>query len=268
MTLEIHFIILLLLLGLFNGVLAGLLGIGGGLVIVPAMIWLLPTIGVPQEHLMHMALATSMATICFTSISSALAHKKRGSVSMPALKLLFPAIAIGGITGAYIAELIDAVWLGRIFGVAAVLLGLQMVIGKMPQAKGEHLTRGSAYPSGVVMGAMSALLGIGGGSLVVPYFLYHKEKMTKAIGTAAACGLPLAIMATIGYVVLGWQTQDLPPYHLGYVYLPAVIAIALGSVITAPLGAYLAHRLPTATIKKMIAILLVVVGIKIFINNI
>ncbi len=268
MTFDWHFIILLLALGLLNGVLAGLLGIGGGLVIVPAMIWLLPKIGVPQEHLMHMALATSMATICFTAISSALAHHKRGSVSKPLLKLLVPAIAIGGLVGAYIADLIDSRWLGLIFGTGAILMGLQMAIGKLPQAKGDKLTLSLAAPAGVGMGAISSLLGIGGGSLVVPYLLFHKEKLVTAIGTAAACGLPLAIMATIGYVVLGWQVADLPVYHLGYVYLPAVLAIAIGSVASAPLGAYLAHKLPTAVIKRIFALLMIVIGIKIFLNNI
>ncbi|WP_251358730.1 sulfite exporter TauE/SafE family protein [Kangiella sp. TOML190] len=267
MLLEWHFIILLIALGLFNGILAGLLGIGGGLVIVPAMIWLLPTIGVPAEHLMHMALATSMATICFTAISSAYAHHQRGSVSISLLKLLVPAIAAGGLLGAYIANLIDTLWLGRIFGVAAVLMGLQMVVGKQPTAKGLKLNAVNAAPAGLGMGAISSLLGIGGGSVVVPYLLYHKEKLVMAIGTAAACGLPLAIMATIGYVVLGWQVSNLPPYHWGYVYLPAVFAIAFGSILSAPLGAYLAHKLPTLIIKRIFALLMVVVGAKIIMNN-
>ncbi|NVJ66681.1 MAG: sulfite exporter TauE/SafE family protein [Gammaproteobacteria bacterium] len=267
MTLEFHLIILLLALGLLNGVLAGLLGIGGGLVIVPAMVWLLPKIGVPAEHLMHMALATSMATICFTAISSAYAHHKRGSVSTRLLKILVPAIAAGALLGAYIADLIDSIWLGRIFGAGAVLMGLQMILGKQPTAKGGQLSAANAAPAGVFMGALSSLLGIGGGSLVVPYLLYHKENLVMAIGTAAACGLPLAIMATIGYVVLGWNVADLPPYHLGYVYLPAVAAIALGSVASAPIGAYLAHKLPTQIIKRIFAVLLIVVGIKIFLNH-
>lgn len=268
MTLEFHFIILLLALGLLNGILAGLLGIGGGLVIVPAMIWLLPKVGVAPDHLMHMALATSMATICFTAVSSAYAHYKRGSVSISLLKLLVPAIAFGGLLGAYIADLINSIWLGRIFGTGAVLMGLQMAIGKMPTAKGERLKTSTAVPSGIAMGSISSLLGIGGGSLVVPFLLYHKEKLVTAIGTAAACGFPLAIMATIGYVVLGWDVADLPEYGFGYVYLPAVITIAIGSVLSAPLGAYLAHKLPTALIKRIFALLLIVVGIKIFLNNI
>lgn len=267
MALEFHLIILLLALGLLNGILAGLLGIGGGLVIVPAMVWLLPKVGVPAEHLMHMALATSMATICFTAVSSAYAHHKRGSVSAPLLKILVPTIAIGGLLGAYIADLINSIWLGRIFGAGAIIMGLQMVLGKQPMAKGSDLSSLSATPAGVSIGALSSLLGIGGGSFVVPYLLYHKEKLVMAIGTAATCGLPLAIMATIGYVVLGWNTTGLPPYHLGYVYLPAVLAIAIGSVLSAPFGAYLAHKLPTKIIKRIFASLLVIVGLKIFLNN-
>ncbi len=271
MIIEWHFIILLFALGLLNGVLAGLLGIGGGMVIVPAMIWLLPKVGVSGEHLMHMALATSMATICFTAISSSYAHHKRGSISVNSLKVLVPFIAIGGLLGAYIADLINSIWLGRIFAIGAIIMGVQMAMDKLPISKSAitgALIPLKVAPAGVTMGAISSLLGIGGGSVVVPYLLYHKEKLVNAIGTAAACGLPLAIMATIGYVVLGWNQVDLPAYHFGYVYLPAVLAIAIGSVISAPFGAYLAHKLPTALIKKIFAILMIVIGVKILINNI
>lgn len=268
MTIDLYFIILLLGLGLLNGVLAGLLGIGGGLVIVPAMMWLLPELGVPQESVMHMALATSMASICFISISSAWSHYKRGSVLVSHLPLLVPGIAIGALLGSFIAELLDTKWLGLIFGSFAILMGIRLGMDKMPQAKGEELRAAKALPSTTVMGALSALVGIGGGSLVVPYLLFHKAKLVNAIGTAAACGLPLAIMSTIGYVLLGWDETNLPDYHLGYVYLPAMIAIAIGSVITAPFGAYLAHKLPTKVIKSVFALLMIVIGSKIILHNI
>lgn len=263
MALEPYFLLLLLGLGLLNGVLAGLFGIGGGLVIVPAMVWLLPQIGVPEQHIMHMALATSMATICFIAVSSAVAHYRRGSVSVRLLKLLVPGIMVGALLGAYLAKLMNTEWLAWIFGFFSILMGLRMMIDKLPVAKGERLHWQQASPSAVVMGALSSLVGIGGGSLVVPYLLFHKEKLVLSIGTAAACGLPLAVMAAVGYIVLGWNVTGLPDYHLGYVYLPAMIAIAVGSIITAPFGAYLAHRLPTKVIKRFFALLLIVVGIKI-----
>ncbi|NVK21918.1 MAG: sulfite exporter TauE/SafE family protein [Kangiellaceae bacterium] len=268
MTLDAYLIILLLVLGLVNGVFAGLLGIGGGLIIVPAMIWLLPMIGAPEQHLMHMALATSMATICFTSISSALAHYRRGSVSVPLSKLLMPGIALGALLGAYVAKLMNTEWLAWVFGAFSILMGIRLMMDKLPQAQGKPLRFAETGPAGLFMGAISSLVGIGGGSLVVPYLLYHKQQLVKAIGTAATCGLPLAIMATVGYVLLGWNVPDLPDYHLGYVYLPAMIAIAVGSVATAPFGAWLAHKLPTLMVKRIFAVLLIVIGIKIIIKHI
>ncbi|AOE48899.1 membrane protein [Kangiella sediminilitoris] len=250
-------------LGLFNGVLAGLLGIGGGMVIVPAMIWLAPQLGVPEQYVMHVALGTSMATICFIAISSARSHYRRGSVSVPLLKILIPGIAIGGLLGAVIAKVMNTEWLAWIFSIFAMLVGIKMLTGLTPEARGDRAMSHQRLPAGIVMGAVSSLVGIGGGSVVVPYLLYHKEKLVTAIGTAAACGLPLAIMATIGYIVMGWDVTSLPAYHFGYVYWPAMIAIAIGSVITAPFGAFLAHKLPTKVIKRIFAVLLIIVAVKI-----
>lgn len=255
-------------LGLFNGVLAGLLGIGGGMVIVPAMIWLAPQLGVPPAHVMHVALGTSMATICFIALSSARSHYKRGSVRADLLKVLIPGIAIGGLLGAFIANYMDTEWLAWIFSIFAILVGIKLLSAANPEAKGDKAEGKQRLPAGIVMGAISSLVGIGGGSVVVPYLLYHKEKLVTAIGTAAACGLPLAIMAAVGYVMTGWGVQDLPANHVGYVYWPAMIAIALGSMVTAPLGAYLAHQLPTKVIKRIFAVLLIIVALKIIVDHI
>lgn len=268
MEIQLFWLLAFVALGLFNGVLAGLLGIGGGMVIVPAMLWLAPQLGVPQEHVMHIALGTSMATICFIAISSARSHHKRGSVSLPLLKVLIPGIAIGGLIGAVVAKFMNTEWLAWLFSLFAMLVGIKMLTGATPQAKGEKTDGNQKLPAGVLMGAISSLVGIGGGSVVVPYLLYHKEKLVTAIGTAAACGLPLAITATIGYIITGWDTEQLPAYHFGYVYWPAMIAIALGSVVTAPVGAYLAHKLPTRVIKKIFAVLLIIIAIKIISENI
>lgn len=260
---QILWLLAFIALGLFNGVLAGLLGIGGGMIIVPAMLWLAPKLGVAQDHVMHVALGTSMATICFIAISSARSHHKRGSVSVPLLKVLIPGIAIGGLIGAVLANFMNTEWLAWVFSIFAMLVGIKMLTGATPQAKGERTLSHQRLPAGVFMGVISSLVGIGGGSVVVPYLLYHKEKLVTAIGTAAACGLPLAVTATIGYIITGWNIEQLPAYHLGYVYWPAMIAIALGSVVTAPVGAYLAHKLPTKVIKQIFAVLLIIVAIKI-----
>ncbi|GAA4359594.1 sulfite exporter TauE/SafE family protein [Kangiella marina] len=267
MDIQFLWLLAFVALGLFNGVLAGLLGIGGGMVIVPSMIWLAPQLGVPAEHVMHVALGTSMATICFIALSSARSHYRRGSVSVPLLKVLIPGIAIGGLLGAILAKYMNTAWLAWTFSIFAILVGIKLLSGVNPEAKGEKTQGKQRLPAGVVMGAVSSLVGIGGGSVVVPYLLYHKEKLVVAIGTAAACGLPLAIMAAAGYIITGWGTDSLPVNHIGYVYWPAMIAIAIGSMLTAPFGAYLAHRLPTKVIKRIFAVLLIVVAIKIIIDH-
>lgn len=264
----IYWLIAFIALGLFNGVLAGLLGIGGGMVIVPVMIWLAPKLGVPQEHLMHVALGTSMATICFIAISSARSHYRRGSVSTPLLQVLIPGIAIGALLGSIIAKYMETEWLAWIFSIFAILIGIKMLSGANPQAKGEQVVGRQRLPAGIIMGAVSSLVGVGGGSLVVPYLLYHKEKLVVAIGTAAACGLPLALTATVGYIVTGWGTTSLPANHIGFVYWPAMVAIAIGSMLTAPVGAYLAHKLPTKVIKRIFGVLLIIVAVKIIIEHV
>ena len=268
MDTQILWLLAFVALGLFNGVLAGLLGIGGGMVIVPAMIWLSPQLGVPPEHVMHVALGTSMATICFIAISSARSHHKRGSVSLPLLKVLIPGIAIGGLLGAVIAKYMHTDWLAWVFSIFAILVGIKLLSGANPEAKGDNAEGKQRLPAGIVMGAISSLVGIGGGSVVVPYLLYHKEKMVVAIGTAAACGLPLAITAAVGYIVTGWGTESLPVNHIGYVFWPAMVAIAIGSMLTAPVGAYLAHKLPTKVIKRIFAVLLIIVAVKIIVDHI
>lgn len=269
---EFESILILIGLGLLNGIVAGLLGVGGGLIIVPAMLWFLPTIGVSSEQVMHIALATSMATICFTSISSARAHHKRGSIAYSTLKVLAPTISIGALLGAWLVGYLNTLVLAWIFGVFCVLMGIKFLLNKKQQSleaiSTETLSSTKTAPIGLGMGILSSLVGIGGGSLVVPFLLHKKHSMVKAVGTAAACGLPLAILSTIGYIATGWGQQGLPQYHLGYVYIPAMIAMAVGAVLTAPIGAYLAHRLPVAWIKRFFAVFLIVIGINIIMKNV
>lgn len=269
---ELEIVIILIGLGLLNGIIAGLLGVGGGLIIVPAMLWFLPKIGVAQEHIMHMALATSMATIFFTSISSALAHKKRDSIAIPAFKVLAPTISIGALLGAWLVGFLNTLVLAWIFGVFCIFMGIKFLFSRKKQETDNQaplpLKSITTMPVGVGMGILSSLVGIGGGSLVVPYLLHKRHKMVKAVGTAAACGLPLAILSTIGYIATGWEQQGLPQYHFGYVYIPAMIALAIGAILTAPFGAYLAHKLPVAWIKRFFAFFLIVIGINIIMKHV
>lgn len=268
---EFDVIAVLIGLGLLNGVIAGLLGVGGGLIIVPAMLWFLPKVGVSQEQVMHMALATSMATICFTSISSARAHQKRGSIATSAFKVLAPTISIGALLGAWLVGFLNTLVLAWIFGVFCILMGIKFLLNrKNKEVNSEEplqLNSLETAPVGTGMGILSSLVGIGGGSLVVPYLLHKQYSMVKSVGTAAACGLPLAILSTVGYIATGWNEEGLPQYHFGYVYIPAMIAMAVGAVLTAPFGAYLAHKLPVILIKRFFAVFLMVVGVNIILKH-
>ena len=252
--------------GLLAGVLAGLLGIGGGLVIVPVLLWLLPGWGVSESVVMHLALGTSMATIVFTSVVSGRSHWRRGSVDRRALRALIPGILLGALLGSWVADELNTRWLSLIFGAFAVLVALKMILG-INKSQGEaKLSNTAGSIGGVVMGALSALVGIGGGSLVVPFLNHFGRPVVTAIGSAAVCGFPLAVFATIGYMYFGWGESALPSATWGYVMLPAMAAIAAGTMATAPIGAWLAHRLPAATLKRIFAVFLAVVGGRILVG--
>lgn len=261
--------ILYLLAGAVAGLLAGLLGIGGGFVIVPALLFLLPLSGVPAEILMHVAIGTSLATICVTSIASFSAHHRRGSVNWHYFAYLGPGIVVGALVSGLIADYLSARWLGIIFGVGAILMALQIGLSRQKNSSQPIAAQSSInpmiYPSSVAIGCASGLVGIGGGSLVVPLLLRFGQPITRAVGTAAACGLPLALAGTASYIIAGWDNR-FSSLAIGYIYLPAFLGIILASVLTAPLGARLAHWLPAEQLKKVFAAFLLFVGIRICIK--
>ncbi len=258
--------ILYLVAGAIAGLMAGLLGIGGGFVIVPVFLILLPMSGIAEAHLMHVAVGTSLATICITSISSFRAHHKRGAVDWPYVKLLAPGIVAGALTAGVVADQLSSAVLAMIFGVGAVLMAVQIWLARQPEVARERPAKLGVLLTASGIGCASALVGIGGGSLVVPYLHYLGEKMTRCVGTAAACGLPIAIAGTLSYVVMGWDAQ-MPEFSLGYIYLPAFLGIIVTSSLTAPLGVRLAHYLPARQLKRVFAVFLAVVGVKIIIQN-
>lgn len=259
MTLEL--LILFLLLGSVVGVIAGLLGIGGGLVVVPALVFLLPKAGISSEILMHMALATSLATIIMTSLSSALSHLKLGNVDMFAVKWLMPGVLVGGYFGATIADWIPHQYLPKVFSIIVMMLAWQMfrsirVVSDKPMPNPViTMVCGSA------IGIISSLVGVGGGSLSVPFLNRHGVEMRKSVGSSAVCGFAIAISGMLGFVVSGYQIVDLPPYSLGYVYLPALIAIAATSMLTTRVGARLSTKMPTASLKRIFALFLMFVAV-------
>lgn len=252
-----------LALGAVAGFLAGLLGIGGGLILVPclAMIFAAQP-GFPAGELLHMALGTSMASIIFTALASLRAHHAHGAVLWRVVATITPGILLGTAAGSVIAAQVPARPLAIFFAFFVCCVALQMALNLKP--KPSRALPGPAGVSGVGfgIGVLSSLVAIGGGALTVPFLSWCNVRVQQAIGTSAAVGLPIAIGGSVGYVVNGWHQEALPSGSLGYVYLPALAILVVATILTAPLGAQTAHRLPVATLKRAFAGLLVLLAAK------
>lgn len=260
-------LILYLLLGSVAGVVAGLFGIGGGLLIVPVLIFSYGLQGLPDAVATHAAVATSLATIVITSISSVRAHHARGGVRWDLFKPLSVGIALGAMVGVYIADQLSGDHLQTLFGFFACAVALQMALDLKPK-------QGKALPgvtelggAGGVIGAASSIFGIGGGTLTVPYLTARGTEMRQAVGTSAACGLPIALVSALAYIWAGQDAAGMPEWSLGYVYLPAFVGIAVASSQFARLGAKLAHTLPQKRLKQIFALFLAVIGIRFLLLN-
>ena len=255
-----------LLTGAVAGLLAGLLGIGGGLIIVPALVWLFLANGFDSSVVVHLAVGTSLATIIVTAISSIRAHHKRGAVRWLLVAQLSPGIILGAWLGAAIADLLPTWWLQRVFASFVILVGLQMALGAKTEAHRELPGLTAMSLAGGVIGMVSAIVGIGGGTMTVPFLNWCSVNMREAVATSAACGLPIAVAGTIGFIVAGWGVPLLPSGSIGYVYWPAFLGIVIASYLFAPLGAKLAHSLPLPALKKVFAVLLFAVGGKMWLG--
>lgn len=252
--------LLFLLIGAIAGVLAGLLGVGGGLVIVPMLTYAFTVEGIPHQHILHMALGTSLATIIFTAISSLSAHHRRGAVLWQIVTRTTPGILVGTFCGSWVAAQLSTDFLKVFFSFFLLFVGTQMLLDFKPKAARELPGIPGMFGAGNVIGIFSSLVGIGGGTLSVPFMLYHNVPLHTAIGTSAAIGLPIAVSGTIGYIVNGLGQEGLPALSLGYIHLTGLCGVAIASFTTAPLGAKLAHSLPVKKLKRFFAILLYVVG--------
>jgi len=259
--------LLFLLLGACAGVLAGLLGVGGGLVLVAALAFVLPTQGVPPAMAMQAALATSLASIVFTAFSSARSHARRGSVMWPTVAVLVPGLLVGGWLGSLVAVHLPSATLRWIVAGYCFLAGAQLLLGS-PGARDPGGAEGSpegaprdplVAASGLLIGAVSAVVGIGGGSMTVPLLIWRGVRPVRAVGTSSACGVAIGLAGAIGYAMHG-PKGGLPHGGIGYVLLPAAICIALASVLTAPLGVRLAHRLSPTHLRRVFALFLFLVG--------
>jgi uncharacterized protein len=245
-----------------SGVLAGLFGIGGGMVIVPVLVFLFTAQGLPTELVMIMAIATSLATIILTAISSVLAHHQLGSVLWDKVFKLVPGIILGAVVGAAIAGYINAGFLKVIFIIFLLYVGIQMALEIQPKTGSADYSKQIDFRVAGAIGLLSSLLGIGGGTLTVPYLVHCRYPMRNAVAIASACGLPIAIAGTISYMVLGMNTPNLPSGSFGYVYLPSFFGVAIGSIFTAPFGAKLAHKLPAQQIKRYFSLLIFILAVK------
>ncbi|MFV3307119.1 sulfite exporter TauE/SafE family protein [Pseudomonas sp. NY15181] len=253
--------VLYLVLGACAGVLAGLFGVGGGLIIVPVLVYSFSAHGFSADVLTQMAVGTSLATIIFTSTNSILEHHRRGAVRWRLFLWMTVGILVGSALGAVTASKIQGHVLQKIIGGFAILVAMQMALGLQPKGGGEVPGRFGLGVAGGVIGWASAIFGIGGGSLTVPFLSWRGVSMQQAVATSSACGLPIAIAGAISFIVVGWHHAKLPEMSVGYVYLPALVGIALTSMFFARIGARLAHRLPAKVLKRLFALLLFSVGL-------
>ena len=248
--------------GVFVGFFAGLLGIGGGAVMVPILSLTFASQDFSSDQLVHMALATSMATILPGGIASAWTHHKHRAVNWPVVRQLLPGILLGTFSGAVIAHFSSTAFLKTFFVCFICILAMQLLFDLKP--KGRHALPGAGgmLAFGTAMGVISSFAGIGGAIMSIAFLTWCNIRLHEAIGTAAAIGVPLAFAGTVGFVATGLLDKDLPPWSLGYVYVPAFAGIALTSFLIAPWGARLAHRLPVTVLRRVFVVFLLALALK------
>jgi uncharacterized membrane protein YfcA len=242
------------------GFLAGLLGIGGSMTMIPLLAMIFTHEGFAPEHVLHIAVATSMATIIFTSISSVRAHAQHDAVLWPVAIKLAPGILVGSLVGPQIVGLMSTAVLACVFATFATYTAIRLLWDKKPKPTRVLPGTTGLVAVGAGIGLLSSMVGAGGAFISVPFMTACNIKIQKAIGTSSALGLPIAVAGTIGFLVAGLRQTGLPSYSLGYIYFPALLVISSASVISAPIGARLAHRWPIAHLRRAFACLLLVIA--------
>jgi len=256
------FLILYVLSGLVAGFLAGLLGIGGGLILVPVLVVLFSAQGFSESVVMPLALGTSLATIIFTAISSMRAHHARGAVDWPTVRRMAPGVVGGALLSTALAAYLAPSMLKLMFAVYAGLAATQLLCNIKPPASRQLPSAGGLSMAGGVVGGISVLAGVGGAVTSIPFLLWCNVPERVAVGTAAAIGLPVAVSGTLGYIGNGLAISGLPHFSLGFVYLPALAAIVVATVLSAPFGARASHRLPVPILKKALAAVLYAITLR------
>jgi uncharacterized membrane protein YfcA len=251
-----------LAIGAGAGFLAGLLGIGGGLLMVPALVFVFTSKGFPDPHLMHLALATGLTTIVFTSASSVRAHHRYGAVAWPIARAMGPGMMIGSFCAAFVAGYVPSRPLAIFFSLFLLYAATQMFLDVKPRATRSLPRPAGLFGAAAVIGALSSLLAAGGAFLSIPFLTWCNVPLKRAIGTAAANGFPIALAGSLGYIVQGLRAEGLPPGSLGYVYLPAFGFIVVTSMLMAPIGARLTQRLPVRRLRVVFALLLYALGLR------
>jgi len=253
---ELSFILMLVVLGCATGFAAGLLGIGGGMLLVPFLTMIFTARQFEATHIIHIAIATSLATILFTSLASVYAHHKRGAVRWRIAALLTPGILIGSWISPFIAARLDTRVLAGFFAVFVGFSALQLLMNRKPKPARELPGQPGLLAAGSGIGALSGIVGAGGGFISVPYMIWCNVPIHNAVATSAVLGFPIALAGSLSYIIAGWNVTGMPPGSLGYIYAPALAAVVAGTVVTAPLGARVAHAMDTKSLKKAFAILL------------
>lgn len=253
-----------LMVGVLAGTLAGMLGVGGGLLVVPALVAIFHYQGFTQGPLMQMAVGTSLVTIVFTSLSSIRAHHLREAVRWDILKNILPGTVSGALLGAFVADAVDSATLQRIFAAFILFVSAQMLFQLRLEPSRNLPARFGLWGAGGVIGCLSSMAGVGGGTMTVPFLVYCSVPIRQAVGTSAACGLPIAVMGALAFILMGWNEPDRLPWSTGYLYWPAAIVIVMASILFAPLGAYLSHKLDARYLKMIFAVFLAMVGVRLF----
>lgn len=249
-------------IGAAVGFFAGMLGIGGGAIMVPLLVILFDAQGLPKSHILHLAVGTGMATILFTSVASVRAHASRGAIRWDIARNVTPGILLGGLVGSWIASFIPPLVFAALFTAVIYIAATNLLIDRKPKPSREAPGFVGMSVFGFVVSAASAFAAIGGAFLTVPFMLWCNVPMLPAIGTAAVIGFPIALSGTVGFIATGLRETGLPPYTVGFVYLPALAGIVVTSMLMAPVGAAAAHRLPTVWLKRIFAVLFYVMATK------
>lgn len=259
-------ILFLLGMGAVAGMFAGLLGIGGGVIIVPVLAMVFKSQGVNIDVLMHVAIGTSLATIVITSLSSIRAHHKRGAIDWSVVKVISVGVFIGGLLGAVIAKMIAGEDLKLIFAIFMFLIAAQMFFGNASKPHRTLPKTVGMYSAGGVIGTIASLMGVGGGSMSVPFLTWCNMSIRNAVATSSAIGFPIAVSGTLGFIISGWAVAERPVMSIGFVNLPAFFSIVVASTLFAPLGAWIAHRVSPVLLKRIFAGFLLVLGIRMLLS--